>query len=112
MEAISDDYYNEINLKFLIAEYERAKLDKQSCLQFLIETKTNPTFADDRPVYSKFVKIMMIKESNRNQLESKITKQKQNEISVELIKCQNQITINQTKSTFDKFHRFDFQTFS
>ena len=71
MEAISDDYYNEINLKFLIAEYERAKLDKQSCLQFLIETKTNPTFADDRPVYSKFVKIMMIKE---RVLERKIQK--------------------------------------
>jgi hypothetical protein len=62
MEAISDDYYNEINLKFLIAEYERAKLDKQSCLQFLIETKTNPVFKDDRPVYSTFVKTMMIKE--------------------------------------------------
>ena len=62
MEAISDDYYNEINLKFLIAEYERAKLDKQFCLQFLIETKINPDFKFDRPIYSKFVKIMMIKE--------------------------------------------------
>ena len=25
MDALSDDYYNEINLKFLICEYERAK---------------------------------------------------------------------------------------
>lgn len=28
MDAISDDYYDEIHLKFLIAEYERAKMDK------------------------------------------------------------------------------------
>jgi len=29
MDAISDDYYNEISLKFLINEYERTKHEKQ-----------------------------------------------------------------------------------
>jgi len=29
MDAISDDYYNEIGLKFLINEYERTKHEKQ-----------------------------------------------------------------------------------
>jgi len=29
MDAISDDYYNEMQLKFLISEYERGKLEKQ-----------------------------------------------------------------------------------
>jgi hypothetical protein len=28
MEAISDDYYEEMNFKFLITEYERAKFEK------------------------------------------------------------------------------------
>jgi len=28
MDAISDDYYNEMQLKFLISEYERGKLEK------------------------------------------------------------------------------------
>ena len=27
MEAISDDYYDEIHLKFLINEYERSRLE-------------------------------------------------------------------------------------
>ena len=29
MEAISDDYYNEIHIKFLINEYERSKLERK-----------------------------------------------------------------------------------
>jgi len=32
MEAISDDYYDEIHLKFLINEYERSLLEKQMYL--------------------------------------------------------------------------------
>lgn len=29
MDAISDDYYDVIHLKFLLAEYQRAKMDKK-----------------------------------------------------------------------------------
>jgi hypothetical protein len=52
MDAISDDYYDEIHLKFLLAEYDRAKLDKQTCLQHMIESKGNPDFLELRPLYN------------------------------------------------------------
>ena len=70
MEAISDDYYDEIHLKFLLAEYDRAKLDKQTCLQHMIESKGNPNFLELRPVYNHFVKTMIAKEKT---IEAKIS---------------------------------------
>ena len=41
MNLISDDYYDEIHLKFLLAEYDRAKIDKQDCLSYMIDNKDN-----------------------------------------------------------------------
>ena len=35
MEAISDDYYSIISLKFLLSEYERTKQEKQKYLQYI-----------------------------------------------------------------------------
>lgn len=34
-EALSDDYYDEIHLKFLIAEYQRCELDKALYTKFI-----------------------------------------------------------------------------
>lgn len=62
MEAISDDYYDEIHLKFLLAEYDRAKLDKLTCLQHMIESKEEPGYLELRPLYNSFVKTMLAKE--------------------------------------------------
>ena len=39
MEALSDDYYKEIEIDFLISEYERAKLEKQKYLLLLDKGK-------------------------------------------------------------------------
>jgi len=62
MEAISDDYYDEIHLKFLLAEYDRAKLDKRTCLQHMIESKGATDYLELRPGYNQFVKTMLAKE--------------------------------------------------
>lgn len=35
MDAITDDYYDEINLKFLLNEYQRAKQDKKAVRKIL-----------------------------------------------------------------------------
>lgn len=64
MEAISDDYYNEIYLKFLLAELERAKIDKKSAA---IESEEASHYAQE--IYKKFIKTM---EAKRNTIESKI----------------------------------------
>ena len=41
MEAISDDYYEEIHFKFLISEYERTKFEKQKYLMYMERTKND-----------------------------------------------------------------------
>ena len=73
MDAISDDYYEEIHLKFLLAEYARAKLDKDECLKHMIENKCNHQshYEENKPAYNKFVKIMISKEKL---IEKKINK--------------------------------------
>jgi len=35
MDAITDDYYDEINLKTLLAEYQRAKVEKKEVRKVL-----------------------------------------------------------------------------
>ena len=64
MDAISDDYYDEIHLKFLLAEHARAKLDKEVCLKHMIENqgKNRATYDENKPSYNKFVKLMISKE--------------------------------------------------
>lgn len=61
MDAISDDYYDEIHLKFLLAEYARAKLDKDECLKHMIENqgKGKESYDSNKPKYNKFVKFMI-----------------------------------------------------
>ena len=44
MDAISDDYYNEMNLKFLINEYERAKIEKQNYMLYINKMKHQRDF--------------------------------------------------------------------
>jgi hypothetical protein len=70
MEAISDDYYDEIHLKFLLAEYDRAELDKATCLQHMVASKENPDYLELRPSYNQFVKTMLAKQRT---IESRIT---------------------------------------
>ena len=48
IEAISDDYYEEISLKFLISEYQRAKLEKLMYLKYVEKYKTSLTKHSDR----------------------------------------------------------------
>jgi hypothetical protein len=62
MDAISDDYYDEIHLKFLIAEYDRAKMDKQQALNYMVESKNNSNFLLVRHKYNKYVMQMKAKE--------------------------------------------------
>jgi len=48
LEAISNDYYDEISLKFLISEYERSSLEKLMYLKYIEKYKTSLTKNSDR----------------------------------------------------------------
>jgi len=45
MDAISDDYYDEMGLKFLISEYERAKQEKQKYLLYIDQIRNHKDFS-------------------------------------------------------------------
>lgn len=64
MEAISDDYYNEIYLKFLLAELERAKIDKK-----LAAAESEEASPDANVAYKKFISRL---EAKRSTIESKV----------------------------------------
>ena len=44
MDAITDDYYNEMSLKFLINEYERTKDEKQRLKKYQDRRKNDRDF--------------------------------------------------------------------
>ena len=44
MQAISDDYYDQIHFKFLISEYERTKLEKQRYTLYIDKIKNEEDF--------------------------------------------------------------------
>ena len=48
MEAISDDYYEEMNFKFLITEYERAKFEKQKYQIYKEKIKNDYDFGEKK----------------------------------------------------------------
>ena len=55
-EITSDDFYNEINLKFIINEYERAKENKNHYEQILINNKDGTSsFEKNKVKYIKFI---------------------------------------------------------
>ena len=62
MDAISDDYYNEMNLKFLINEYERAKIEKQNYMIFINKRKHQSDFLVKLQSLNKHVKRLKHKE--------------------------------------------------
>ena len=44
MQAISNDYYDEIHFKFLVSEYERAKIEKQKYALYMDKIKGDDDF--------------------------------------------------------------------
>ena len=63
MDALSDDYFEVMSLKFLISEYERTKQDKQKYLLFMDSIKHTPDFVLKSQALNKHVKRLKHKES-------------------------------------------------
>jgi hypothetical protein len=62
MEAISDDYYEEINFKFLISEYERAKFEKQKYMIYIEKIKNDFDYNTKSSSLDQHVKRLKYKE--------------------------------------------------
>ena len=62
MDAISDDYYNEMNLKFLVSEFERTKTEKRNYLLHIDKIKNERDFIFKSQTFSKHVKRLKYKE--------------------------------------------------
>jgi hypothetical protein len=62
MEAISDDYYEEMNFKFLISEYERAKFEKQKYMIYIEKIKNDFDFSTKQSSLDQHVKRLKYKE--------------------------------------------------
>ena len=61
MDAISDDYYEEIHLKFLIAEYERSQFEKQRVMLFMEKNKNRENFIRDSLALNNLIKRLKFK---------------------------------------------------
>ena len=44
MDALSDDYYNEISVRFLINEFERTKEERQKFMRYMDNFKHSESF--------------------------------------------------------------------
>ena len=62
MQAISDDYYDQMHYKFLISEYERAKLEKQKFTLYIDRIKNDSQFFKRQGSLNKHVKRLKHKE--------------------------------------------------
>lgn len=62
MVAISDDYYNEMNLKFLISEFERTKTEKQNLLHYIDKVKNSRDFIFKSQTFNQHIKRLNKKE--------------------------------------------------
>lgn len=62
MDAISDDYYNEISLKFLINEYERTKHDKQRIKGLQNKNQNRGDYEVTNQVFNKHLKRLDLKQ--------------------------------------------------
>lgn len=62
MQAISDDYYDQIHFKFLISEYERAKLEKQRYTLFIDQIKNDFDFPTKMGALNSQIKRLKHKE--------------------------------------------------
>ena len=63
MEAISDDYYDEIHAHFLVNEYERAKLEQRETKHFMDSIKDRADFQEVKPRLEAYVKTLHAKET-------------------------------------------------
>ena len=62
MVAISDDYYNEMNLKFLVSEFERTKTEKQNLLLYIDKVKNSRDFIFKSQTFNQHIKRLNKKE--------------------------------------------------
>jgi len=62
MDALSDDYYEEMTLKFLISEYERTKQEHQELNLYLEEIKEEQDYILKTPAINKHIKRLSQKE--------------------------------------------------
>mgnify|MGYP006893254841 FL=1 len=62
MDAISDDYYEVMSLKFLVSEFERTKEEKQKYLKYMDKSKHEENYIIRSQALNKHVKRLKHKE--------------------------------------------------